>query len=214
MMDILLAITILSLLLAAAASAIAWRAVRENRRRSAARVAHLSAIIGSADAANTNAVAVRELLGASSRTGPPRTMLAVVGSAAVFVAAIALSLPNGRGADRPAAAGVAEPVAHQPATLELRSLRDARGPLGELELTGVVHNPSDGATLEQVTAVALLFDRQGAFITSRRAPLESGGTADATFRITVPDADDVGRYRVSFRTDDGVVPHTDRRSGQ
>jgi hypothetical protein len=29
--------------------------------------------------------------------------------------------------------------------------------------------------------------------------------------ITIPGMADVGRYRVSFRTDDGVVPHVDRR---
>ena len=56
--------------------------------------------------------------------------------------------------------------------------------------------------------------KQGAFVTSSRAPLEARGIAsgsDATFRIRVPHADHVGRYRVSFRMDDHIIPHADRR---
>ena len=41
-------------------------------------------------------------------------------------------------------------------------------------------------------------------------PEEYGG--ESPFVVTVPGAADVGRYRVSFRTDDRVVPHIDRRS--
>jgi hypothetical protein len=32
--------------------------------------------------------------------------------------------------------------------------------------------------------------------------------------VTIPGAVDVGRYRVSFRTDEGVVPHVDRRAAK
>jgi hypothetical protein len=39
--------------------------------------------------------------------------------------------------------------------------------------------------------------------------LRPGG--ETTFVVTVPGAGDVGRYRVSFRTDDRIVPHVDRR---
>ena len=35
--------------------------------------------------------------------------------------------------------------------------------------------------------------------------------AEAPFVVTLPDADSVDRYRVSFRTDDRIVPHVDRR---
>jgi hypothetical protein len=40
--------------------------------------------------------------------------------------------------------------------------------------------------------------------------LDPGG--ETTFIITVPGVADVERYRVSFRTEDRVVPHLDLRS--
>jgi hypothetical protein len=59
-----------------------------------------------------------------------------------------------------------------------------------------------------------MFNHEGGFLGSGRAPVESsmlspGG--ESTFVVTVPGAAAVGRYRVSFRTDDRVVPHIDRR---
>ena len=36
-------------------------------------------------------------------------------------------------------------------------------------------------------------------------------TAGAGFIVTVPHAGEVGRYRVSFRSDDRIVPHVDHR---
>jgi len=62
--------------------------------------------------------------------------------------------------------------------------------------------------------VVFLFNRDGGFLTSGRATVESpslvpGG--ETRFSVAVPAAGDVGRYRVSFRTDDRVVPHIDRR---
>jgi hypothetical protein len=35
--------------------------------------------------------------------------------------------------------------------------------------------------------------------------------AETPFVVTLSDADTVDRFRVSFRTDDRVVPHIDRR---
>jgi hypothetical protein len=35
---------------------------------------------------------------------------------------------------------------------------------------------------------------------------------ESVFVVTVPGAADVGRYRVSFRSDDRIVPHVDRRA--
>jgi hypothetical protein len=60
-----------------------------------------------------------------------------------------------------------------------------------------------------------LFNRDGAFLASGRMPVQSstlvpGG--ETAFVVTVPGASDVGRYRVSFRTDDRIVPHVDRRT--
>jgi flagellar basal body-associated protein FliL len=84
----------------------------------------------------------------------------------------------------------------------------------QLTVRGIVRNPSSGLALERLTAVVFLFNRDGNFLASGRATVQSptlnpGG--ESTFVVTVAHAADVGRYRVSFRTDDGVVPHIDRR---
>lgn len=45
-------------------------------------------------------------------------------------------------------------------------------------------------------------------------PIPSPGTgAQRPFRVTIPDASDVVRYRVSLGTDEGPIRHADRRSG-
>ena len=52
-------------------------------------------------------------------------------------------------------------------------------------------------------------------VASGRAPLEFGSVArgdESPFKVTIPDVKDVGRYRVSFRSPAGIVPHVDRRA--
>jgi hypothetical protein len=83
-----------------------------------------------------------------------------------------------------------------------------------LTVRGVVRNPPSGAGIDGVTAVVFVFKSDGGFLASGRMPVERstlppGG--ETTFVVTVPGASDVGRYRVSFRTDDHIVPHVDRR---
>ena len=67
-----------------------------------------------------------------------------------------------------------------------------------------------------LTAVVFLFDKQGGFISSGRAAvaaaaLAPGAEAPFVISISIPGVNNVGRYRVSFRTEDRVVPHIDRR---
>jgi len=100
-----------------------------------------------------------------------------------------------------------------PVPLELLALGHERDG-NRLAVRGVVRNPSVGREVDRVTAVVFLYDRNGGFLASGRAAIEStmltpGG--ESTFVVVVPGAADVGRYRVSFRTDDRVVPHLDRR---
>jgi hypothetical protein len=97
-------------------------------------------------------------------------------------------------------------------SLELVALGHERDSAG-LTVRGVVRNPS-GLEIDRLTAVVFLFSRDGGFVASGRAVVLSAGNGrggEGTFVVTVPDANDVGRYRVSFRTDDRVVPHVDRR---
>ena len=84
----------------------------------------------------------------------------------------------------------------------------------QLTVRGVVRNPPSAAERDRLSAVVFLFTPEGGFLTSGRATIAApalvpGG--ESTFIVTVPGAASVGRYRVSFRTDDHIVPHVDRR---
>lgn len=79
---------------------------------------------------------------------------------------------------------------------------------------GVVRNPASGPEVSRLAAVVFVFNNDGHFVASARADLEQvplAPGATAPFAVTIPDASAVGRYRVSFRTDERIVPHVDRR---
>ena len=83
-----------------------------------------------------------------------------------------------------------------------------------LTVTGLIRNRG-AADTASITAVVFVFDRDGGFVASGRAPLEFGSVAlgdESPFKVTIPDVKEVGRYRVSFRTPAGIVPHVDRRA--
>jgi hypothetical protein len=83
-----------------------------------------------------------------------------------------------------------------------------------LTVRGIVRNPGTGSPVERLTAVVFLFSRDGGFLASGRIAVGPTGLrpgGESPFVVTVPGAAEVGRYRVSFRTDDRVVPHVDRR---
>jgi hypothetical protein len=97
--------------------------------------------------------------------------------------------------------------------LELVSLRHDRQD-ATLAISGLVRNPASGQPVAHLSAVVFLFDQAGAFITSARAPVDfvTLGAGDETpFVVTLAAPANVARYRVSFRTDAGLVPHLDRR---
>ena len=86
-----------------------------------------------------------------------------------------------------------------------------------LTVRGIVRNPGSGAEVDGLTAVVFLFDKQGGFISSGRAAVAAaalvpGAEAPFVISISIPGVNNVGRYRVSFRTADNVVPHIDRRN--
>jgi len=236
----LLLVTIISLLLAVIMSVIAWRAAQEEKRRSDARVAALAAEIDDVDRPHAAPRAEPDLdlrrpvetpvslpaTGLFETSGTAHTGLrltTVVGiGVLVFgsIAAVAVMLGTGSSA---ATAPVAAPAntenhAHaanpeSPVPLELLALGHERKG-DRLAVRGVVRNPSVGREVDRVTAVVFLYDRNGGFLTSGRAAIESTALApggESTFLVVVSGASDVGRYRVSFRTEDRVVPHVDRR---
>ena len=223
-MDAAFLVLIVSLAAAAGFAALAWKSVDEQRRRSAARVAALSAAISDAPmileagfsrpVTEDAPVAVGSMFDArpgATVQSRPMIKAAVMGAMAlVVVAFVAFST---RDASEAATAATA---ADQAAPLELISMRHTRN--GDtLTVSGLVRNPRGGKMFGSVAAVVLTFDRQGANVGTVNAPLDFISLApgdESPFVVTIPNAGAVGRYRVSFRTDAGVIRHVDRRATQ
>lgn len=97
--------------------------------------------------------------------------------------------------------------------LELVSLRHERKN-EKLAVSGLVRNPANGKPVARLSAVVFLFDKQGAFVTSAKSEVDFiklGAGDESPFVVSLDAPTTVTRYRVSFRTDDGVRPHIDRR---
>jgi hypothetical protein len=230
---ILVVITLLSITVAATMSIVAWRTVRNEQRRSDARVRALAADIHGRDTTvapdgdlplrDGPAVSARPMFARAQPT-PARPRLAVAAALGVLAVGAGAALvvvlggagrstvvePRSNAAQRAPAGGDKTAA---PAPLELMGLGHERDG-DSLTVRGVLRNPAGGREVSQLTAVVLLFDHDGGFVASGRAPvqaptLEPG--AETTFVITIPGVGDVGRYRVSFSTEAGVVPHVDRR---
>jgi hypothetical protein len=207
----LLMLSLISVVAALAAIAYAWRIARTERLRSDARVAVLAAAIdGTPEEADTTPMFARAPR--SGLQGWPLLKLGV-GFAMSVLVIVAIAMSGDRHA---ASADEREPVASgapSAPALELLSMRHARTGDG-LTVTGLIRNRG-AADTASITAVVFVFDRDGGFVASGRAPLEFGSVAagdESPFKVTIPDVKDVGRYRVSFRTPVGIVPHVDRRA--
>jgi len=80
---------------------------------------------------------------------------------------------------------------------------------------GIVRNPVSGREIDRLTAVVMLYNSEGSYVTSGQAPvvrtmLTPGD--ESPFSVTLPDQATLGRYRVSFKADERVISHVDRRS--
>jgi hypothetical protein len=147
---------------------------------------------------------------AESPTASPRMFLIpAIGLFVVIAALSAIYLWNRPSAHTASAAAAAA----SDAPLELVALRHQRR--GEvMVISGLVRNPHGGRVIQSLSAIAFTFDKQGAFLATGRAPLDfpvlqPGG--ESPFTVTVPNSPAIGRYRVTFRTESGIVPHVDRR---
>ncbi len=261
---ILLGITIISLGVALVMSTAAWRMTRDEKQRSAARVAALSLAASTPETENfgdqgivafapekraerpldrapwsaprivPTAVAAAELpLNQPARIEPVRTSEPALSHASGFLGATATPLESGSGQKTLAFAAMilflvlsgglvwsmsgprgSSAVAMGPNTpLELVSLSHERRN-EKLAVSGLVRNPVAGQPIEHLAAVVFLFDRMGTFITSSRANvdfLKLGAGDESPFVVSLDAPATVARYRVSFRTDEGIVPHVDRR---
>jgi hypothetical protein len=253
----LIGITIVAVIIAFTTSIVAWRAVREERRRSDARVVALARDIHGAPAdgldldlqgrAAPQAGSLRATMAGSEMpriaTASPDPMFATMAparsgsrfglalaigcfvAASVGAAAIVLSgapptaplnAESPSASDRTPAVAPANRNAtvRSIAPLELLALAHERE--GDtLTVRGTIRNPASGSEMNRLTAVVFLFDRDGGFLSSGRAAVESpalipGG--ESTFVVTIAAAGDVARYRVSFRSGDQIVSHVDKRS--
>ncbi|OLD22533.1 MAG: hypothetical protein AUJ01_00205 [Acidobacteria bacterium 13_1_40CM_3_65_5] len=230
----LLLVTLISMLLAVIMSVIAWRAAQEEKRRSDARIAALAAEIHDTDRPHAAPRAEADLdlrrpvetpvslpvtglfeTSGAARTGP--RLATVVGIGLLVSAATAHVASPANLENRANQASSANPANHATSEnlvpLELLALGHERNG-DRLMVRGVVRNPSAGREIDRVIAVVFLYNRDGGFLASGRAAIEStalvpGG--ESGFIVVVPGASNVGRYRVSFRTEDRVVPHVDRR---
>jgi hypothetical protein len=236
MNTVLLIITGLSLVLAAVMSVAAWRLSRDEKARSAARIAALSAAADANDEVEAPRVALPDApLAAAAPVVAPWAPASVPASLDDRFLGSGLARPS-HGGQRglaiaagillmaivggvftifdgdSSAADAAAPV-RAGAPLELVSLRHQRQSAG-LAITGLVRNPVSGSEVEKLAAVVLLFDQQGTLVTSSRADIDFTRLApgdESPFVITLDAPSTVARYRVSFRNDAGVVPHIDRR---
>jgi hypothetical protein len=228
------AVTLVPTIVAVVMTAVAWRVRRAERRRSEARVAWLAEAIHAGapgpDAVLQAAGYIDSDLFAMMRrhAGPSRWGVALVAGVLAIGAVAAIAVIFG-GEWRFAAAGAA--VTDRRARSSSEPGGSAAAPAGVLPLElvalgheqqgdrlavrGMVLNPRSAAPVNRLTAVVFGFGREGEFLASGRsaaAPPALQPGATWRFEVTIPAATDVVRYRVSFRTDDRVMPHVDRRT--
>src|SRR5262245_17474410 len=213
----MLIVTTLSLVAAAVCGMLAWRRWRQERLRSAARISALEAAIDRNNEADvdfeweetltpdpTPPIQFSTVSRQSSRPSIPLLTAAIS-----LVAGVILVVMMAMLADRDNRPSVAADVT-TPESLELLSMSHTRDG-SSLVVTGTIRNPSHAETSPLTTVITAL-DRDGQVVasaTSALATLPPGKTRP--FRVRIDNAGSVGRYRVSFKTEAGIVPHVDRR---
>jgi len=214
-------LTFISLAVAIVMSVVAWRLAERERVRSAARVAALAAEIRDADrtndlplrtdAAPAGLVPMFATVSSEGRNSRLVMLTAIVLIGGAVGASMVLFSPFASRTVVPATSRVETRLALPLELIALGHERDA----DSLVVRGVLRNPSNGAEVDALTAVVMLFNHDGGLIGSGRAAVEAsrllpGG--ETAFIVTVPGAGNVERYRVSFRNSEHVVPHVDQRS--
>lgn len=231
-------VTVLALLMTVGMGVVTWRLVREERRRSAARLSVLAAELARHDAPRdmhdmddihdmderqpsfSRGEGAGETAASShTRAGLFQTQfgetegwtrrLAGFGIAGiVLVAIISAAVLTFPGGRRDQALEEAQ------VPVELLALTHEHHD-GMLAISGTIRNPGDGPEERHLTVMALALDRDGTVVATGRASLEPTGLpteTESTFAVSLP-ADDATRYRISFLFENMTVPHLDRRAG-
>lgn len=233
----LMIVTIIALALALGMSGVAWRLLRDNKHRTAARVHALQQLaeeeapvdaedwdMGFAASVPTNRPSPDIVFGATVAppAAPPRRWLAIAAVGVVMAALVsgvyavyrpAIAAGTGESSLDSAAPPAVRTGAPRP--IELLSLRHQAEGDGTFTITGLVQNPIEGHAVRKVMAVAYLFDREGNYFASGKASLDFTMLQpgdESPFVIRVPGVSRVSRYRVGFRSEGGgIVAHVDRR---
>jgi hypothetical protein len=207
-------ITLLSMGMALSLSIVVWRMVRDDRRRSEARVHALTDLAVRPDIhASAPAPAISLAVPAQGPAWGRRA--AIIASVALALIATVLMMLTARTrAAIPAAVDTAGAAATGTGPLELLSLRDTREG-GTLTIAGLVGNPRGAALLHNVKVNADVFDASGAMVTRGAAALDVRALApgdQSPFVLSVTTNAPVAKYRVSFVNADGrVIEHIDHR---
>jgi len=154
--------------------------------------------------------ALRDAFLGSSMPHQPRGGQGVLAVAALLLL-FALGAAGAWMYSTPTTSAAASPV--QQAPLELMSLRHSREG-DRLSVTGLVRNPASAPMVDHLSATVLLFDQQGGYLTSARGQIDVprlGPGQESPFTLSVQAPAGATRYRVSFRTDERIVNHVDRR---
>jgi hypothetical protein len=216
-------LTVVSMLTAIGASAVAWWLARDRARRSAVRVALLSAAIHGTEDTETlcarplpaNPMFSDELPPDGHDDRRPVVAIAIVLAVIVAIAAVTMVRRTPRVApatvaSAPHASGSASPAR---TVLELRALSHKTTASG-LIITGQVTGGDRQALPNDLAAVVLLFDAAGAPLGQAQAPLDARALFSETgTSFTVTASGSPASYRLSFRSGDTIVPHVDRRDG-
>jgi hypothetical protein len=210
----LFALTCASWVIAGFAMFLAWRTLSAARRESDLRVAALSADLHEREDLGDVLLSAPLFQAETSETADGRGRVALVAGALVI--GTVLSLVVGLSALGGTADGTKTvnraPTAPPP--LELVALTHDRS-ANQLTVRGAIRNPAAGHEIDGLTAVVLLYNTDGSYVATGRAPVAQPALlpgAESTFSITLPDQAALGRYRVSFRTGDQVIAHVDERA--
>ena len=205
-------VTVMSLLMTLAMGVVTWRLVRDERRRSAARLAVLTSRLreqaGPGRPAMSPLSEERERARPIERSEETGTMswswgLAGLAASGLVAIAVVALLPIGG----------AEKTTATPVPLELLALDHDRHD-GELAITGTVRNPANGEPQPRLAVHATAFDDAGTVVATRRSLVSDGALAagdESAFDVSLA-AETATRYRISFMIDEGTVPHLDRRA--
>jgi hypothetical protein len=232
----LIVITLVSLAMTIVLGSILARLMRNERRRSDARVAVLREMADATvlpvqtlepaltvepaddfelslgpDVPAAADLFVRE----EPRSAWPRRLAVVAALAVIVTFAVGALRSRSTPPNVSGSANTRMASAQTPGLLELLSLKQTQA-TSALTITGLVQNPRDGAVLSNVRATALLFGPDGTFLASGGAALDFTVLRpgdESPFVINVPVTTPVARYRVGFRSEDGhVIGHVDRRT--